>query len=232
MAKELTHRAEELKELGWSQDDVFRYAELWDYRQRWGAINLERDDRQFLRKAEAALPKVLSNKVSTKKSTQEKSYYLWLSFYLKEMDKLEQACKMDSGARGVWAVLIEEELRLLDYYEPVLGLPDTIKARTLFDLREGIVKKAINSYMEDSLMQKFDFISPIKKLKDEGGNKSWKFLREEKNYSDKNYLILKKDSVSTFRNEVREELLKTIPALLPSLSETEKPLPPDNWSRD
>ena len=53
MAKELTHRADELAGLGWSADDVNRYAELWDYRQRWGAMNLEREDRLFLRKAEA-----------------------------------------------------------------------------------------------------------------------------------------------------------------------------------
>ena len=54
--KELTHRADELAGLGWSAEDVDRYAELWDYRQRWGAMNLEREDRLFLRKAEAALP--------------------------------------------------------------------------------------------------------------------------------------------------------------------------------
>ena len=54
MAKELTHRADELAGLGWSAEDVNRYAELWEYRQRWGAMNLEREDRLFLRKAEAA----------------------------------------------------------------------------------------------------------------------------------------------------------------------------------
>ena len=58
MAKELTHRAEELKLLGWSQQDLSRYIDLWDYRQRWGAINLEREDRQFLRKAESSLPEI------------------------------------------------------------------------------------------------------------------------------------------------------------------------------
>ena len=56
MAKELTHRADELAGLGfWSAEDVNRYAELWDYRQRWGAMNLEREDRLFLRKAEGGI---------------------------------------------------------------------------------------------------------------------------------------------------------------------------------
>ena len=66
MIKELTHRGDELKQLGWSSDDVSRYVELWDYRQRWGAINLEREDRLFLRKAEAAFHKINSGKASVK----------------------------------------------------------------------------------------------------------------------------------------------------------------------
>jgi len=40
--KETSHRGDELKGLGWSEADVFRYVELWEYRQRWGAMNLER----------------------------------------------------------------------------------------------------------------------------------------------------------------------------------------------
>ena len=82
VTKELSHRANELKELGWSQNDLQRYIYLWDYRQRWGAINLEREDRQFLRKAEAALPVIQSLKISVKKPIQEKSYYCRLDFFL------------------------------------------------------------------------------------------------------------------------------------------------------
>ena len=62
MAQELTHRAEELKQLGWNQEDLYKYIELWDYRQRWGSINLEREDRQFLRKAESLLPEISKTK--------------------------------------------------------------------------------------------------------------------------------------------------------------------------
>ena len=49
--KETSHRGDELKGLGWSEAEVVRYVELWEYRQRWGAMNLEREDRLFLRKA-------------------------------------------------------------------------------------------------------------------------------------------------------------------------------------
>ena len=62
--------------------DVLRYIELWDYRQRWGAINLEREDRQFLRKAETALPEIKKLKTSIKKPIKEKSYYCRISFFI------------------------------------------------------------------------------------------------------------------------------------------------------
>ena len=45
MNKETSHRSPELKKLGWNQEDITRYEELWDYSQRWGLINLEKEDR-------------------------------------------------------------------------------------------------------------------------------------------------------------------------------------------
>ena len=131
MAKELTHRADELKQLGWNQEDLYKYIELWDYRQRWGSINLEREDRQFLRKAESLLPEISRNKASVKKPLKEKSYYSWVQFFLDEMNDFELKEELEVGMRGVWPILLEEELRVIDYYEPVLGLPDTIKAKLL-----------------------------------------------------------------------------------------------------
>ena len=62
MNKETSHRSPELKKLGWNQEDITRYEELWDYSQRWGLINLEKEDRQFLRKAEKLLPKIQPKK--------------------------------------------------------------------------------------------------------------------------------------------------------------------------
>jgi len=86
LKKELSHRSHELKALGWNQEDLTRYEDLWDYSQRWGLINLEREDRQFLKKAEKLLPKIQNKKISVKKTIEEKSYYLWLYFYLDEIN--------------------------------------------------------------------------------------------------------------------------------------------------
>ena len=231
MAKELTHRADELKELGWSQDDVLRYAELWDYRQRWGSINLEREDRQFLRKAESALPKIVSGKVSTKKPTAEKSYYLWLSFYLDQMKKVEENFSSEKGALGAWRILLEEELRLLDYYEPVLGLPDTIKARALFSFREETISKAHDTFKVQCELQKFDFKKPLDDLKNLEGKPSWKYLREEEKASNNDYPFLNAESAKEFRKQLRTTLPELISSTFPSLKDTDKPLPPENWSR-
>ena len=77
MAQELSHRGDELKGLGWNGPDVARYVELWEYRQRWGAMNLEREDRLFLRKAENALPAILSGRAAAKKLIRQ-TYYRWL----------------------------------------------------------------------------------------------------------------------------------------------------------
>ena len=84
--RQLSHRSHELKALGWNQEDLTRYEDLWDYSQRWGLINLEREDRQFLKKAEKLLPKIQNKKISVKKTIEEKSYYLWLNFYLDEIN--------------------------------------------------------------------------------------------------------------------------------------------------
>ena len=105
MSKELTHRADELASLGWSAEDVNRYAELWDYRQRWGAMNLEREDRLFLRKAEAALPELVTGKSAAKKNTKDKSYYRWLTFHLDAMTASEAQMSIPDGARGAWPIL-------------------------------------------------------------------------------------------------------------------------------
>ncbi|WP_254949106.1 3'-5' exonuclease [Cyanobium sp. N.Huapi 1H5] len=51
---EPSHRAA-LRAGGWAEGDVRRYEQLLQYRSRWGAANLDRDERRFLRSAEAAL---------------------------------------------------------------------------------------------------------------------------------------------------------------------------------
>ena len=217
--KSENNRAGELKELGWSAEDVRRYEELWEYRQRWGAINLERDDRQFLRKAEAALPKIVA-KGSEKKRTQDKSLYRWLAFYLEAM----QSAPLDQGEVAAWPIVLQEELRTIDYYEPVLGLPDTLKAKELLPVREQLVAQAAATAVRSI---SFDFVAPIEELK-QREKTSWKPLRGDGN-TDTTYPVLSADAADAFRQQARATITSTIRELFPSLKDTEKPEPPADW---
>ena len=229
MAKELTHRADELKQLGWNQEDLYKYIELWDYRQRWGSINLEREDRLFLRKAESLLPEISKSKVSIKKPLKEKSYYCWIQHFLNEMNDFELNEKLDDGMRGVWPILLEEELRVIDYFEPVLGLPDTIKAKLIGPIREDLVKTALEIYKESVVTKQFDFKGALEIAKSGGENSSWRSLRDGVNETNQDYPIIEKANVLEFRKKVNEKLLSFIKENLPSLAESDKSLPPNDW---
>ncbi len=229
MAKELTHRADELKQLGWNQEDLFKYIELWDYRQRWGSINLEREDRLFLRKAESLLPEISKNKVSVKKPLKEKSYYCWIQFFLNEMNDFETNENLEDGMRGIWPIFLEEELRVIDYYEPVLGLPDTIKAKLIGPIREELVKEALKNYEKYLITKQFDFQGTLENAKSTGKNLSWRSLRDGESEKDQDYQIIEKTQVLEFRKKVNKKLLSFFIENLPSLSETDKSLPPNDW---
>ena len=229
MAKELSHRADELKQLGWQQEDLYKYIELWDYRQRWGSINLEREDRQFLRKAESLLPEISKNKVSVKKPLKEKSYYCWLQFFLDQMNKFEVNQKLEDGMRGVWPIFLEEELRVIDYYEPVLGLPDTIKAKLIGPIREDLVKLALEKHGKLIIIKQFDFQGALDNAKTDGKNTSWRSIRDCDLENNQDYQIIDKTSVLEFRKKVSEKLLSFIKDNMPSLAETDKSLPPNDW---
>ena len=222
MAKELTHRADELAGLGWSAEDVNRYAELWEYRQRWGAMNLEREDRLFLRKAEAALPVLATGKAAVKKNTQDKSYYRWLRFHLDAMTAAQSEMALADGAQGAWPILLEEELRLLDHYQPVLGLPDTIKAKSFDAFRELMAEQAAGFSDDRMQLKTHDFQAALTDLK-EKENSKWRHLREQS--GDQPYPILLGENVNTFRAEVRQQLTPLLRQTLPSLAETDKPEP-------
>jgi hypothetical protein len=213
LAKDEISRADELQAMGWSAEDVRRYADLWDYRHRWGAINLEPEDRAFLRKAEAALPKRVTGKAALKKPLQEKSHYRWLAFYREAMLAHEAAQQLNPGEQGAWPVLLAAELALLDELQPVLGLPDTLKARELVALREELVAQAAKEGAAAGLS--FDDVAPLEELKQKERT-NWKPLRGEAS-ADKSYPLLSADAVEPFRAQASRELGDWMRSHLPSL---------------
>ena len=217
MNKELSHRSHELKALGWNQEDLSKYEDLWEYSQRWGLINLEREDRQFLKKAEKLLPKVQNKKASVKKSIEDKSYYLWLNFYLEQI-KIFNESYVPKKQVSVWSILIEEELKLLKELQPVMGLPDTLKAKNLFANRKQLIEKAFKEYDAKNNNELFDFINIFNKSEKDVG-KSWKSITEKDPEANQTFPIIDTENVEDFRSEINEDLKLFMTKNYPSLKE-------------
>jgi len=215
--KELSHRSHELKALGWNQEDLSRYEDLWDYSQRWGLINLEREDRQFLKKAEKLLPKIQNKKASVKKSIEEKSYYLWLNFYFEEI-KVFNESNLPKNKFSVWSLLIEEELKLLKELKPVMGLPDTLKAKNLFANRKELINKAFTKYDAKNNTEFFNF-NEILTNSESDVSKSWKSITEKDPDSNDKFPIVDSENVEDLRSEINQDLEKFMRENYPSLKQ-------------
>ncbi|MFZ0406975.1 MAG: hypothetical protein WAM11_02530 [Cyanobium sp.] len=221
MVKEEGCRSAELRELGWSAEEVRLYEELWEYRQRWGAINLERDERLLLRKAEAALPKrPSSGRGAARKTIKEKTHYRWLRLHLEAMQASAEVLGIGPDEEAAWPILLEEELRALEYYEPVLGLPDTLKAKLFLPERERLAAEAASL----GRVLQYDFAAPLEALKLQGLT-SWKPLRGDARATATDYPVLQGDTAHRFRTMVRQEISAFTRATYPSLKDNEKPEP-------
>jgi hypothetical protein len=224
MRKEEGSRSAELRELGWSVEDVRRYDELWEYRQRWGAINLEREDRAFLRKAEAALPKRLTGKAAQRKGLLEKAHVLWLQHFLSALRADPQLAALPEGEEAAWTIVLEEELRALQWFEPVLGLPDTLRARAFVEEREQLVKEA----EAEGRILSFDFAAALEQAQRQG-NSRWKPLRGDAQATAQDLPLLPPAAAAAFRRRARRALLD-LTRTYPSLQESDKADPPDDWT--
>ena len=215
MNKETSHRSPELKKLGWNQEDITRYEELWEYSQRWGLINLEREDRQFLKKAEKLLPKLQPKKVSNKKSIKEKSYYLWLNFYLEKIN-IFRVSILKISTISVWEVLLEEELKLLDKYKPVMGLPDSIKAKELASIRKNLIKLSFDMFEGKNSTKLFDF-EIINNPNEQNISKTWKSIIENTPEEMKSFPLIPEKFIENFRIQVKDNIEEFMINNYPSL---------------
>jgi len=217
LKKELSHRSHELKALGWNPEDLSRYEDLWEYSQRWGLINLEREDRQFLKKAQKLLPKIQNKKISVKKTIEEKSYYLWLNFYLDEINIFSNS-NLPKNKYGVWTLLIEEEIKLLEELKPVMGLPDTIKAKSLFENRKVLINKAFSEFEAEKNDKSFNFDEVLEKSEKDVG-KNWKSITEKDPEANKIFPIIGTKNIDKLRSAIKEDLSLYMKENYPSLKE-------------
>ena len=214
--KESSHRSHELKAIGWNIEDITRYEELWEYSQRWGLINLEREDRQFLKKAEKLIPKLQPKKTSNKKSIEEKSYYLWLNFYLNKL-KIFSDLYVPKNMFSVWEILIGEELNLLKKYNPVMGLPDAIKAKELYKVRAILLQNSFDNYEAKNCDKLFDFDIEKISSEEESIGKSWKSLIESDSSQKDQFPIINQKNAEALKIEILKNLEQFMIGNYPSL---------------
>jgi len=207
-----------LKSIGWNIEDITRYEELWEYSQRWGLINLEREDRQFLKKAEKLIPKLQPKKTSSKKSIEEKSYYLWLNFYLNKL-KTFSNLYVPKDMFSVWELMIEEELNLLKKYNPVMGLPDSIKAKELHKVRKILVENSFNNYEAKNCDTLFDFDIEKISSEEEVIGKSWKSLIESDSSQKDQFPLVNKKNMEDLKIQILENIEEFMIINYPSLKD-------------
>lgn len=139
------------------------------------------------------------------------------------MASSDSAAGLGESEVAAWPILLQEELRAIDYYQPVLGLPDTLKAKGLIAVREQLASKAAAA----GRVAQFGFVDVLEELK-RNEKTSWKPLRGDGN-SETSYPVLPADAAEAFRQEARTTLTAAIRELFPSLKDSDKEPPAADW---
>ena len=133
--------------------------------------------------------------------------------------KILNTWELEPGEIGAWTILLEEELRALRYYQPVLGLPDTLKAKAFEPERErwaasGAASGRVAAQEFGTTASDGEPIRP---------------LRGETLAGNSDYPVLQGTAAEAFRGTVRQEICAFTRATYPSLKDSDKPEPPDTW---
>ncbi|MFZ4804593.1 MAG: hypothetical protein ACOYLI_08030 [Synechococcus lacustris] len=220
MLKDEVNREDELKELGWSPEDLRRYAELWEYRKRWGAANLEREERIFLKKADNALP-ALSKKrggsAADVKQVEDKLHYKWIELYKLAIQRAEQAAPLADAQEGAWTIILDEELKALKEYQPRLDMRDTLNRKSFEPCRAAWLEEAAQL----GQLQPLDVELQLETLKQEL-SKEWRASWDKPGRREaKQFPVLSAEQAAQFRLKVREETRRLTRELYPSVASRE-----------
>ena len=86
-----------------------------------------------------------------------------------------------------------------------MGLPDTLKAKKLFENRKKLIKKAFDQYDAKNNSELFNFDEILHTSKKDVG-KSWKSLAEKDPEANKNFPIIDNKKVEDLRAEINKDL--------------------------
>jgi hypothetical protein len=216
--KDELNREEELRALGWPADDLRRYADLWEYRKRWGAANLEREERLFLRKADRALPALatLRKGAGTAKQVEQKAHYLWLELYRNAMEMALGAHSLEAAEELAWVIVLDEELRVLRELRPRLDLKDTTRRRELIPHQQSWIDEAA----KQGRLLELDLAPPLATLRQQQGA-DWSPLWDRPDrLQAKSFPLLTGEQAAAFRQRVGTETERLTKEIYPSLQQS------------
>ena len=122
-------------------------------------------------------------------------------------------------------------MRALDYFQPVLGLPDTLKSKLLIPFRENLVSSFLDEFKENIQFYNVDFDKLLISANPEK-SKVWKPLREGVTESKTTYPVLDSYAVPICKKSIRKETVQMIRITFPSLVNKDIVSPSDDWIPD
>ena len=105
---------------------------------------------------------------------------------------------------------------MLDKYTPVMGLPDTIKAKELASIRKNLIKSSFEIFEANNSDKLFNF-DIVTNPEDQKTSKTWKSIIENTPDESKNFPLIPEKFIEKFRVEVKQNIEKFMVNNYPSL---------------
>jgi len=97
-----------------------------------------------------------------------------------------------------------------------MGLPDTLKAKNLFENRKELINKAFSEFDAKSNDKVFNFDEVLKNSEKDVG-KNWKSITEKDPDANKTFPIIEFKNIEKLRSAIKEDLSKYMKDNYPSL---------------
>ena len=138
-----------------------------------------------------------------------------LNFYLDEINIFSNS-NLPKNKHGVWTLLIEEEIKLIKELQPVMGLPDTLKAQNLFENRKELINKAFSEFDAKNNDKCFNFDEVLNNSEKDVG-KNWKSITEKDPEANKTFPIIDFANIEKLRSAIKEVFSSYMKDNYPSL---------------
>ena len=142
------------------------------------------------------------NRRSTDKTITERLHYKWLEFYYKTIRMAAEHDLAGREDRAAWLILLKEELKALEDWNPILSRAHTLKRHGFLGLRAEYIMLA--KYLPGTEQITLD--TKIDKTRLEKHESGWQLLWEvRKNRCAEDFPILSKEEVKKYRRSVTKE---------------------------